>query len=220
VIKSKLRDFVVVAVVALGTAGLIPAAGNASVVVYSSIPNLNVAPTTNAYCSGCSGVFEPLDNFTLGSAESVNGFNLVTGPTSLGSTFLGLGGLTVEVYNSNHSAIIFSEAVVPTLVTTTAFGTDIITGNLAGLNLAAGSYWIGFFASNLGVAAFSGGNGSLIETNPHTGNELFALNGDTGFQLLSSAVPEPSTWAMMILGFAGIGFMAYRRKSKPTFRLA
>jgi PEP-CTERM motif len=24
-----------------------------------------------------------------------------------------------------------------------------------------------------------------------------------------SAVPEPSTWAMMILGFVGIGFMAY-----------
>jgi hypothetical protein len=31
-----------------------------------------------------------------------------------------------------------------------------------------------------------------------------------------AAVPEPSTWAMMILGFAGIGFMAYRRKSKPS----
>jgi hypothetical protein len=30
------------------------------------------------------------------------------------------------------------------------------------------------------------------------------------------AVPEPSTWAMMILGFAGVGFMAYRRKSKPA----
>jgi PEP-CTERM motif len=30
-----------------------------------------------------------------------------------------------------------------------------------------------------------------------------------------SAVPEPSTWAMMILGFAGVGFMAYRRKAKP-----
>jgi hypothetical protein len=39
------------------------------------------------------------------------------------------------------------------------------------------------------------------------------------YQLYSdgvSAVPEPSTWAMMILGFAGIGFMAYRRKSKPA----
>lgn len=28
-----------------------------------------------------------------------------------------------------------------------------------------------------------------------------------------SAVPELSTWAMMILGFAGTGFMAYRRRS-------
>ena len=27
-----------------------------------------------------------------------------------------------------------------------------------------------------------------------------------------SAVPEPSTWAMMILGFAGIGFITYRRR--------
>jgi hypothetical protein len=33
-------------------------------------------------------------------------------------------------------------------------------------------------------------------------------------------VPEPSTWAMMILGFAGIGFMAYRRKSKPAVMAA
>jgi hypothetical protein len=31
--------------------------------------------------------------------------------------------------------------------------------------------------------------------------------------VLTAGVPEPSTWAMMILGFAGIGFMAYRRHS-------
>jgi hypothetical protein len=31
-----------------------------------------------------------------------------------------------------------------------------------------------------------------------------------------SAVPETSTWAMMILGFVGIGFVAYRRQSKPA----
>jgi hypothetical protein len=29
---------------------------------------------------------------------------------------------------------------------------------------------------------------------------------------INSAVPEPSTWAMMILGFAGVGFLAYRRR--------
>jgi PEP-CTERM motif len=31
---------------------------------------------------------------------------------------------------------------------------------------------------------------------------------------VASAVPEPSTWAMMTLGFAGVGFMAYRRSRK------
>jgi hypothetical protein len=29
---------------------------------------------------------------------------------------------------------------------------------------------------------------------------------------IAEAVPEPSTWAMMILGFAGVGFMTYRRR--------
>lgn len=32
-----------------------------------------------------------------------------------------------------------------------------------------------------------------------------------------AAVPEPSTWAMMILGFLGLGFLAYRKKA--TLRL-
>jgi len=35
-----------------------------------------------------------------------------------------------------------------------------------------------------------------------------------------AAVPEPSTWAMMILGFAGVGFVAYRRKSTPGLMAA
>lgn len=35
-----------------------------------------------------------------------------------------------------------------------------------------------------------------------------------------SAVPEPSTWAMMILGFVGVGFLAYRRRHQHAFRAA
>jgi len=35
-----------------------------------------------------------------------------------------------------------------------------------------------------------------------------------------SAVPEASTWAMMVVGFLGVGFVAYRRKNRPAFRLA
>jgi outer membrane lipase/esterase len=31
-----------------------------------------------------------------------------------------------------------------------------------------------------------------------------------------TGVPEPSTWAMLLLGFGGLGFIAYRRKSKSA----
>jgi hypothetical protein len=31
------------------------------------------------------------------------------------------------------------------------------------------------------------------------------------------AMPEPSTWAIMILGFLGIGFMAFHRKDRAIF---
>jgi outer membrane lipase/esterase len=48
--------------------------------------------------------------------------------------------------------------------------------------------------------------------------QLIEANYELG--LLQAAVPEPSTWAMMILGFAGVGFMAYRRKSKLALMAA
>jgi hypothetical protein len=42
-----------------------------------------------------------------------------------------------------------------------------------------------------------------------------------GTLTIAAAVPEPSTWAMMVLGFCGLGFMAYRRKqSGPALRVA
>jgi hypothetical protein len=44
-------------------------------------------------------------------------------------------------------------------------------------------------------------------------------NDNTG-SVTVSGVPEASTWAMLILGFMGVGFMAYRRKNNHAFRLA
>ena len=53
------------------------------------------------------------------------------------------------------------------------------------------------------------------------GTGTFRLSADPGTpELFAAAVPEPSTWAMMILGFAGVGFMAYRRKKQGAFRIA
>jgi hypothetical protein len=61
------------------------------------------------------------------------------------------------------------------------------------------------FAADLGITAAAG-------FDP-------AFTGKTGAVTGVSAVPEPSTWAMMILGFMGVGFMAYRRRGQPSFRL-
>jgi PEP-CTERM motif len=94
-------------------------------------------------------------------------------------------------------------------------------------NLASGSF------INTGAAG-SGGAGVIFtltsEQNfsaPTATLEIFTngwqvhdgLNGSTiasgNFSIeapVVAAVPEPSTWAMMILGFVGLGFMAYRRK--------
>jgi PEP-CTERM motif len=49
---------------------------------------------------------------------------------------------------------------------------------------------------------------------------LYGGGGGGGSFVFASAVPEPSTWAMMLLGFAGVGFMAYCRKSKPALMAA
>ena len=57
-----------------------------------------------------------------------------------------------------------------------------------------------------------------------SGNCGEGTSGAPPFALIDNvaltAVPEPSTWAMMLLGFVGVGFMAYRRRNQGSaFRL-
>jgi hypothetical protein len=58
--------------------------------------------------------------------------------------------------------------------------------------------------------ATTGGNlvfTSLAGGNANVGNILDNVQ-------VASGVPELSTWAMMLIGFGGIGFLAYRRTKK------
>jgi hypothetical protein len=72
-----------------------------------------------------------------------------------------------------------------------------------------------------GALATTGFGHSTVETE-FSGAPIFVVSGTiTEGTGITAAVPEPSTWAMMILGFFGIGFMAYRRKQNgPALRLA
>ena len=53
-----------------------------------------------------------------------------------------------------------------------------------------------------------------------TGNVNVRFLGVGGTVTTSSAVPEASTWAMLVLGFVGLGYAAVRRSSKDQSALA
>jgi len=110
------------------------------------------------------------------------------------------------------------------------FGTfDISGGQIVGSSDPSGTGSVVGFLDELGnTLGFSGGT-----TTPINSLQIFSQDGSfitgnsDGFDGVTyalvpqvSGVPEPSTWAMMLLGFAGIGFMAYRRKSKPALLAA
>jgi hypothetical protein len=74
------------------------------------------------------------------------------------------------------------------------------------------------------VAGDAGGTFSFITVttgpSPSASNRIFGNLEADSLNVSISGVPEPSTWAMLLLGFAGVGFMAYRRKSKPALMAA
>jgi hypothetical protein len=97
---------------------------------------------------------------------------------------------------------------------TIGFGTDVF----ADLNIEA---------TGLGFTQYAGAD--LFTGNPADPEfvlgtfTLPSIVTGTSFLTISevAAVPEPSTWAMMILGFAGVGCMAYRKKRNGSvFRFA
>jgi hypothetical protein len=106
-----------------------------------------------------------------------------------------------------------------TNVFTPEFNTPSNAGGLA-YDPTSGTMWVGLAGGTVvpytlaGVALNAGFQPFGPTSSGDTIDGLAFLGEATG------GVPEPSTWAMMILGFAGIGFMAYRRKSKPALMAA
>ena len=79
------------------------------------------------------------------------------------------------------------------------------------IHRAAGN-WSTYTAT---YTATSGDAGKAIEILLNSGG----VQGDFDNVVLS-AVPEASTWCMLLIGFAGVGFVAYRRKNNSAFRFA
>jgi choice-of-anchor A domain-containing protein len=78
-----------------------------------------------------------------------------------------------------------------------------------------GQWGASILAPDAAVKIASGGNieGSLFAQSFLGGGELHNNNLFNG-ALPTAAVPEPSTWAMLLAGFAGLGFLGWRRARK------
>jgi len=72
-----------------------------------------------------------------------------------------------------------------------------------------------FATNNCGLACQGFGGSATLNAGLYYLQIEGVAGGTAGYggTLSVAAVPEPSTWAMMLLGFAGLGFMAYRRRN-------
>ena len=155
--------------------------------------------------------FSSLRDFTpIGSTITDITFFIPGTNGSVGATVDGFGAVfsNVELATSSKieffdlNGILLSEQFVQT-------GTGPASLSFLGVVFDAGED-IGRVRITSGTNALASGTNN----NPASGIDLVVLDDFLFSEPVASAVPEPSTWAMMILGFAGVGFMAYRRSRK------
>lgn len=152
-------------------------------------------------------VIHTIGGFNPQSWNSGTGFNLVTNP-------------------SDRTAFIFD-------LTTADFRPEIIgsAGQSQTFNASSNGPAFGGGYDLFTTDVFSSGYvqpysyGTSCGVNCLGQTNFFGQTGLTTFLTLRvevytlsqvAAVPEPSTWAMMILGFFGIGFMAYRQRNQSV----
>jgi hypothetical protein len=123
-------------------------------------------------------------------------FSLETFPGTVTDKLIG--SVTFFDGNGDTDTLPLAEFLAPGSILTRLF-------TFSGFNLPNGTYTPSY--------SFNFTDSHLNALGSELGSQIFVGAGDGP---LIQAVPEPSTWVMLVLGFAGAGFMAYRRKSKAA----
>lgn len=218
--------FVGAAVVVLALA-LNVGTGRAATFTYNDVSGFNAA-TTGQVTSGFNGILVDPDRTTQGfggyPSLTINGNTFTGSPLDSvninAAGFYGSSDLTVD-YLVNPFAPGASSSLTITFAATTAFGLDFTTlfnSTTATFTLSNGTIATVLNTVTIGnTPEFIG----FVSTDPFTSVTFSVPVCDATAECQSwvvadvvnavAAVPEPSTWAMLILGFAGVGFMAHRR---------
>ena len=133
---------------------------------------------------------------------------------TLDSFGAGLDGTGIlEVINPPaNGSILTPSALVPEFSISIGSSIFDLTDDITRITFGGGNV-ININALTFDPAFLATGGGSLFDV---IGFSYFGPNGEVGVGTINiaAAVPEASTWAMMILGFAAVGFIAYRRSRK------
>jgi len=215
-----------------------PCAASAAV-LYDDTAGAAVAPGyTPGYESSSYSGYSPAQEFTATGTGSVTSFTFEfynvgahTDPltVSLWTTNAANTAFDTEIGSWNFSSEVAANPYTQTV--TVAAGPLLSNGVRYGIELSTSSTttatsWLS--NSNVTVPQYAVCNIAFYCSDPNgltptanstyfTGNlangpqALFAINGATG-----AAVPEPSTWALMLLGLGGLGVAARRTRRKTA----
>jgi hypothetical protein len=164
----------------------------------------------------------PTDNLT---GQDLGGLTLTPGIYFFMSSAQLTGKLTLNAEGNPNAVFIFQ--IGSTLTTASASDVDLING-ASGANV----FWQVGSSATLGTTTdLVGTIDALTSITLNTGANIacgraIALNGAVTLDTNSigiggcfsppggSPIPESSTWAMMLVGFAGLGFAGYRQRRK------
>lgn len=189
----------------------------AASIVYSNGP-------TNGAIGGQSINFGQAiaNSFTLAEPAIITGFSF-GGNTFAGDTItsVNFGLSSLLDFPSNMTALTAGPLIASPEPT---FDVRNYTASFSAVYLTAGTYYfslqnaatvgssLAFWDVNNGPSmAFSQSGGMIF---PFSNSEAFTLTSDS-----VPAVPEPATWAMMLLGFGGIGAEMRRRRRPSAVRI-
>lgn len=177
--------------------------GNFNSWTVSSTGTTNSAAAVIAYNSTTPGAFGESVSPAPGSGNFGAYFSTDTGTQTISQTVTLAAGqqyaFSYDLFSpANGQANMYNATL------TSSVGTADTLGPFSAQNF--GSSWV------LETSDFTAALGGI-----YTLSISFTGDGDPAADFVVdnvaiSAVPEVSTWAMMIFGFCGVGFMAYRRK--------
>jgi hypothetical protein len=217
-------SFIASTVIVLMACGGIPTANAA--IVYTSQSSF-AAATTAAGVDTFSGL-----STTSATSSPINrAAGAYSYSASSSTSFYGAGSAANPSLSTNDATDLvtfYNFAPAISAIGGNFFGTDangsFQTGNIALQltdSLGVTSYTILSATTTSFVGFVSSGSITSLTVQAVTPNSAVwpTIDDLTLAQGMTSAVPETSTWAMMILGFAAIGYMAYRRRN-PANTLA